>query len=449
MDDVTARPEVIVIGAGLTGLVAAYRLLRQGCGVTVLESNHAPGGMVSTFRMGREDLEHIYHHIFTSDRHVLDLSRELGLENRIDWLAPRNALYMNRRLFPFTTPGDLLSFSPIPLVERFRTGLAVLKASRVKDWQAMEGVTAADWLKRQSGRTAYRCLWEPLLRSKFDRDADEVSAVWIWNKFKLRGGSRDKAVDTERLGYMQGSFGVLVDGLVRAIREAGGRILFGRTVFDLGRRPEDGRFRISCIRDDGSREDGTADALVATVSGQRFASMSAGLGLPDSYMKKVRDVRYKADLCLVMRLSESLSPYYWTTVCDDLPFVLVIEHTRLTGLREYGGHIVYLSRYLDPSDPLWTESDGTIFRRFTDGLEILYPGFSRSLVQDWRVTRTRYAQPVILRDYSDRMPEMRTPVDGVFLAGMAQIYPEDRGMNYAIRLADEASDGVLDFLSKR
>lgn len=151
---------------------------------------------------------------------------------------------------------------------------------------------------------------------------------------------------------------------------------------------------------------------------------------------------------MVLRLKKSLSEYYWTTVCDHLPFVVVVEHTNLTSLRKYGGHVVYLSRYLDISDPLWTQSDSDIYKLFCKGLSEMYPDFNSTDVKDWRLTRTRYAQPVIGKGYSSNMPEMRTPEEGLFLAGMAQIYPEDRGMNYAIRLGSESARAVTDYFSK-
>lgn len=199
------------------------------------------------------------------------------------------------------------------------------------------------------------------------------------------------------------------------------------------------RYQVSCILDSCSQAAFVADSVIAAVSSRQFANITTGLNLTDDYQKRIRQVRYKGDLCLVLRLAKSLSPYYWTTVCEDLPFVVVVEHTHLTGPDPYGGHVIYLSRYLDVTHSLWIQSDGEIFRQFTQGLKTLYPAFDLRDVLDWRLRRTRYAQPVITCGYKERQPAMQTPAPGVFLAGMAQIYPEDRGMNYAVRTADEAA----------
>ncbi|MHB1484342.1 MAG: NAD(P)/FAD-dependent oxidoreductase [Saccharofermentanales bacterium] len=443
---------VCIIGAGITGLTAAYRLSCLGYKVTVIECTMNSGGMVSTFSMGWEKIEHIYHHIFTSDKYVIDLAEELSVDDQMQWLEPKDALFINKHLYPFTSPADLLRFKPIPFIDRIRTGLMVLKAKKIDDLSVLESMTAKKWLLQGSGQRSYDTLWKPLLRSKFDDDSDTVSAVWIWNKFKLRGSSRSKSIHKESLGYMNGGFGTLVNALVKGIESNGGSILYGYTALDISKevnKSTSGKtFRISCVLSDCSSVVLKSDSVIATLSGVRFANMTRDLSLPALYIKKAMNVKYKGNLCLVLRLKKSLSPYYWTTVCDPLPFVVVIEHTNLTSLRKYGGHVVYLSRYLDISDPLWTQSDSDIYKLFCKGLAEIYPDFTPADVKDWRLTRTRYAQPVINQAYPVHMPEMKTPEDGLVLAGMAQIYPEDRGMNYAIRLGNDAAGVVSEYFSK-
>lgn len=434
----TAGNRICIIGAGLTGLVAGYRLAKAGFEVSLVESTLEAGGMIASFHMGDERIEYIYHHMFTSDKLLEDLLEELGLHNKLQWYRSNEALYSGQKLYRFSTPVDLLKFRAIPFRQRLKTGYTVLKAGRLTDFLGLEDQTAAEWLIRQNGEQAYRQLWSPLLRSKFDLDAEDVSAVWIWNKFRLRAGSR--ASGGSCLGYLKGSFGQLADALIQSIQEKGGRVLFGHTATNISRlQSKAGAYRVSCVLDNSSSVRVATDAVLCTLSGRQFASMTAGLSLPDDYLAKIRAIRYKSDLCLVLRLSRSLSPYYWTTICDESPFVVIVEHTNLTGLDGYRGHVVYLSRYIDTTDPLWTRPDGEIFTLFIQGLTRIYPDFSAQDVIDWRLRRTRYAQPVISRQYSQKMPSIDTPEPGVKLAGMAQIYPEDRGMNYAVRLGETAA----------
>ncbi len=435
-----------IIGAGLTGLVAADKLQQAGFDVLVLESTLHPGGMLSSFRMGSTQIEYIYHHIFTSDEHIMSLLKDLNLDRRLTFHESREALVSQGKVYPFSTPLDLLKFSPIPLSQRLQTGLAVLRAGQLGNWQELESQTAAQWLRQSSGDRAYERIWKPLLKSKFDQDAEKVSAVWIWNKFKLRGSSRQKGSGKSSLGYLTGSFSIVVDELVKRIERNGGQILTGQTAMNIRRqntKSDCPAYQIACVQSDCKTSTWTVDGIVATTSGRQFSNFAAGLNLPDDYMAKVRGVQYKGDLCLILRLSRGLSDKYWTTCCDDLPFVVVVEHTNLISPDAYGGHVIYLSRYLDASNRLWTEPDGEIYRQFVRALQKVYPAFSTCDVIDWRLRRIRYAQPVIGCNYSQNFPAMDTPDPSVKLAGMAQIYPEDRGMNYAVRLGHEAADSII------
>lgn len=439
---------VCVIGGGVTGLTAAYRLGKAGYLVTVVEQNPEAGGMLSSFYTGGSRLEHIYHHIFTSDTHVRSLADELGLEDQIEWYHPRDALLSGRHLYPFTGPMDLLRFRAIPLWDRIRTGLLVLRAGRMRNFAALEQQTAADWLRRQGGRRAYETLWKPLLRAKFDTDAEEVSAVWIWNKFKLRGGSRKGGKGRETLGYMRGSFGRMVDRLVEEIGAVGGNVLTRTTALDISKR-ENGGYAVTCILEDCSARTLSCDAVIACIAGRQFANIAGALRLPREYLEKVTSVTHKANLCLTLRMYHPLTDFYWTTICDSLPFVVMVEHTNLTGTDPYRGAVVYLSRYLGITDPLWTCTDDDIYRLFCGELDRILPSFSSSQVIEWRVRRTRYAQPVVLRDYGQRVAGIDTPDPGVKLAGMAQIYPQDRGVNYAIALAGRAASAVEAYLEEK
>jgi protoporphyrinogen oxidase len=452
MTQTSNRPCICVIGAGLTGLTAAHRLLDAGFEVIILESTLKAGGMLSSFTLGQEPIEYIYHHIFTSDNHVAALAAEMGLANQIAWYPSREALFSGGVLYPFSAPIDLLRFKAIPFWQRIKTGMTVLKAARISDWQSLESQTAADWVRQQSGEQSFDRLWKPLLCSKFEHDAEEISAVWIWNKFKLRGHSRDKHTGKSRLGYMKGGFGTLTDKLVKSLQDRGARIFLGYTATSVNSEQTAAgkqQYQVSCVLGNCSSVEFRADAVIATISGRQFANIASSLDLPDDYMRQVRALRYKGDLCMILRLKNSLSPFYWTTVCDNSPYVVVVEHTNLTGPDRYGGHVIYLSRYLDASSPLWTQPDGEIFRQFTQGLIHMYPAFNPADIIDWRLRRTRYAQPVISCGYSTRLPAMKTPQPGVFLAGMAQIYPEDRGMNYAIRLGGEAAVAVSQYFADR
>src|SRR3954462_1759140 len=118
---------IAVLGAGVAGLVAALRLTEAGHTVDVYERWPGLGGQAATLDVGQgHRLQGYYHHLFPSDRHITDLCAELGLEDDIAWVPSSMAFLRDGALWPFTTPKDLLRFTPLSFRDRIRMGLAVL-----------------------------------------------------------------------------------------------------------------------------------------------------------------------------------------------------------------------------------------------------------------------------------------------------------------------------------
>lgn len=424
-----------IIGSGLTGLTAGYRLARAGHHIEVFEQNEFAGGLASAIRAGNENLDRFYHHIFVSDSDLISLSEELNIDGTINWYEPKNAIFLGNCLYPFTTPVDLIRFKPISIFSRIRMGMTVLNAKLIRDYRHLESVTARDWIIKHSGKDTYEKIFAPLLCSKFDTDADDISGTWIWNKFKLRGSSRGKNFFKEKLGYMDGGFITLVNALIGKISEYGGVIRLNARAERI-EKAANGKWHVFTQK--GIFE---YDTILFTCAPQVLAEICR---LPEDYERHLNALRYKSNLCLLLELSKSLSSYYWITVSQkDIPFVLMIEHTNLVGMKEYGSHIVYLSRYLDPENQLFNASDNEITGKFISGIKKVFPDFKEEYILRARLHRARFAQPVITLNYNNLMPGIKTPLEGLYLASMAQIHPEDRGLNYSVQLGEAAAKTIL------
>jgi protoporphyrinogen oxidase len=420
-------PQAVVIGAGFTGLSAAWELARRGIGVTVLESDREVGGLAGSFAVGGNRLEKFYHHWFTNDRHVNQLVRDLGVEDAIVFRPTRTGMYYANRFHRLSTPRDVLRFDALSFAGRLRLGLLALRARQVKDWRALERRTAAEWLLELGGPEVYRVVWQPLLEGKFGPYGPQISAVWIWNKLKLRGGSRD-ATGAEMLAYYRGGFAALAEQLAKAIRDAGGTIRLGSAATSLVTH----RGRVAGVQSGPTLY--PADAVIATPALPVVAELLEPHTTAD-YIGRLRQIRYLANVCLVLELDRSLSETYWLNVNDPtFPFVGVIEHTNFEPAASYGGrHIVYLSKYLPESAALWRMGDADVLEFAVPHLQRMFPAFSRRWILDAHVWRARWSQPIVEREYGSLIPGRETPLPGLYLATMAQVYPEDRGTNYAIR----------------
>ena len=419
-----------IVGGGATGLTAAYRLSGSGHDVVLFESGDKIGGLVETVTVGSDELESFYHHIFTSDTRIINMIDELGLTEKLQWFSPKNGIYINRKLYPFTSPMDLMRFKELSLLERFRMGLLIPKAKFIKDWSALEPFTSEEWITKNAGRNVYEKVWNPLMVSKFDLDSDAVSAVWVWNKFKLRGTSRGKNLNKELLGYMAGSFSLIYKAMAEELEKKGGKIKYSTPVTRIEPCP-DGMLQ---IHTENLNE--TFDKVIVATAPRILTNIVPSL--PSWYVEKLDKIRYKSNICMLIEVRERLSDYYWITVAEkDSPFVLVIEHTNLVKTDRYGSHIIYLSRYIDENNELFLLPDEAVSKYFINYLKKMFPEWNESSIIRTQVNRAKYAQPVIFKNYSGIKPEFETPIPNLYLASMAQIYPEDRGQNYSIALGEE------------
>lgn len=429
--------EVIVIGAGYTGLSAAYDLCKAGHKVTIYEKDSDIGGLAGTFELepGMR-VEKFYHHWFTNDIDVLGLIDELGLSHLKQYHSSNTGLYFTNSIFRLASPLDLLSFPGIPFIDRIRTGLMALIARRVNDWKPLESISAEDWLVKIGGRKAYDAIWKPLMQGKFGVEAPNVSAVWMWNKLKLRGSSRNKK-GGESLVYFGGGFGALTDGIRKSLEALGVNICLNTGVHKII--TENGK-AVGVETDRGTHK---AQAVLCTVPLPQFLKMTPDL--PGDYQAKCQEIRFLGNSCLALRLSRSLSSTYWLNVADpSFPFVGIIEHTNLDAKENYGGdHIVYLSKYLPTTEKLFSFTTDEMLDYCIPFIKRIFPEFDRSWILSHHVWKAHYSQPVITKNYSQMIPSLKTPIDGLWLCTMAQIYPEDRGTNYAVRYGRRVAKEIL------
>jgi protoporphyrinogen oxidase len=434
--------DAIIVGAGFTGLTAALNLARAGRKVLILEKDKGPGGLAGTFEFkDGVTVEKFYHHWFNNDEYVPEIARELGVENSIVTQPSRTGMYFNGRLWRLSTPLDLLKFTPLSLLDRIRLGLLVFKVRKVRDWKSIEHLSIREWLEPLCGKNVFRIVWEPLIESKFSVYADAVNAVWFWKKLVLRGSTRDKQ-GGEQLAYFRGGFGRLAQHMADAIVEKGGEIRYGVDV--SGATVAGGRV-VSLKTSEGEV---AAKQFLFTPSFPIIADILDQVADPE-WLKSLRRVNYLGNMCLVLELDRSLSDTYWLNVNDPgFPFVGVIEHTNFDPPQNYKGkHLVFVSRYLATQDPVWGYSDEQYLDFAIEHLQRMFPEMKRSWILDAKVWRAEYAQPVTERDYSTYVPGTATPFTNAMISTMAQIYPEDRGTNYAIREGEAAAARIDELLA--
>ena len=437
-----------IIGGGAAGLAAAYELTKSGHYAQVFEQAPFLGGQASTFEVGGGQLERGYHHLFVSDVDMTGLIHELGLGHKLAWLESKVGLFHGGKIWSFSTPMDLLRFKPLSFPQRIRVGLWTFVLQKTKNWRKFEGITAQDWIIRKMGQRAYRVIWEPLLRGKFGEHYDQVSMTWLWGKVYLRVASRGKGLQKESLGYPMGSFGEVFEALGERIAGQGGEVHISagvkRVVVENGvatglevELPDRGPEIIN-------PEIINYDAIIATTPSYVFTRLAPAL--PDDYREKLEGIRYLSAVLMILVLDRPLSSKYWISIADTtLPFVAIIEHTNMIDRSLYGGrHIVYISNYPSRESELYQKSAEELLEDFVPQLRKINPDFDRSWILEYFHHKVDGAQPIVGVNYGRRIPSHRTPLKGLYLANTTQIYPEDRGTNYSVRMGRRVAAMVLE-----
>lgn len=437
-----------IIGGGAAGLAAGYRLSKSGHKVSIYETSPFLGGQASTFDVGGSPLERGYHHLFTSDTDIIDLIGELNLGHKLKWIESTVGIFHNGKIYNFVTPLDLLRFDPISIVNRLRLGLVTLYLKRYKDWRKLESITADQWIRKYAGSSVYNVVWGPLLRGKFGEEYfTKVAMPWFWGKIQTRFASRGKGLkgmQKEKLGYPIGSFGEIFEQLSKQIHVMGNEVKISTPVKRIV--VSDGRASGLEYIENGKTIIKNFDAVLSTTPSYIFPKLVEGL--PAWYLNKLSKVDYLAAVLLILILDRPISNIYWLNIADrTIPFVGVIEHTNLIDSHNYGGkHIVYLTNYLSTDHPLYNKTHEELLEEYIPHLTKINPDFKRSWIENSYHHKVNAAQPIVTTNYSEIIPEHRTPIKGLYLANTTQVYPEDRGTNYSVRMGKKVAKFIIDDL---
>jgi len=433
---------IAIIGAGVAGLAAAYDLSKKGYRVTIFEAAPQVGGLAAGFKAPHWDwtLEKYYHHWFQSDKHILGLIAELGWSDRVRFPRPYTVVYQNGRFQPLDSIPEAIKFTlhNFPLLDTLRFGAVGLYLRLTPWWRPLERVTADAWMRKWVGERVYNALWRPLLVGKFgEENLNRVNMAWLWARLKSR---------TTRLGTFEGGFQAFLDALARILQQQNVDIRLGTPVTAIRHRPDSqaGPWLVHTATDALA-----CDAVISTSSPAAMASLAPQL--PESYSRQLQGLQSMGAVVLVLTLKQRLTSYYWHNLPKEagFPFLALVEHTNYIGPEHYGGdHIVYCGDYLPPDHEYFELSKEQLLQRFLPALKRFNPDFDPSwLKQSW-LWRTRYAQPIPQLNHSRNIPSIRTPLPGLYFASMSQVYPWDRGTNYAVAMGrDVAAMAHADFVT--
>ncbi len=421
--------KIAVIGAGFGGLAAAFDLRIAGHQVTIFESADYVGGLASGFKEPGWDwsVEKFYHHWFATDKHMLGLIRDLGWEDQVLFPRPLTVMYHNGNFYPFDSVFKMALFPGLGWgFNKIRFGFVGLFLRLTNNWMALEKITADEWMRKWAGPAVYEKMWEPLLIGKFGPYYKDVNMAWMWARIKAR---------TTRLGTFEGGFQHFADKFAERLRLMGIEIRLGTRVKFI--KKGSGK---SLLVDAGPIE--SYDKVLVTTSPNLLAKMSPDL--PEHYLQGLLELKSMGAVVMVLSLNHQLSEqgYYWFNLPKEqgYPFLALVEHTNFVPSDKFGGdHIIYAGDYLEMGHEYFAMSDEELLERFMPAFKKFNPAFSREWIKKTWVFKTNYAQPVPLVNHSKNVPGIETPIEGLYFASMSQVYPWDRGTNFAVEIGRRAA----------
>ncbi len=428
-----------ILGGGALGLTLAWRLAQAGERVVVFEREQEAGGLAAGFRVGAAGevaapwLEKFYHHLFATDRDAIALIEELGLGDKLTWRAPNSSMLIGGKPYRLDSdPRSILALSPLSLLDRLRLGAGGAILKFLPSPEPLAGATAASWLSRWMGRPAYETIWKPMLEGKFGARADEIAMPWMWARAHYR---------SLRLGYLHGGFQQIYEALAAGIVARGGEVRLGAEVRALTPQGQpDGGLRVSSA---AGEEDFAR--VISTLPTRVTCRITPDL--PADYRARYEWGEAFGAHCLILALDRSLLPkhIYWLAIGDaGYPFLSAIEHTNFIGPEEYGGRrLVYFGNYVPMDHPVLRETPEQALARYLPGIQRLNPAFEREWITQMWGFAAPWAQPIVTREYPRHIPPHETPIPNLYVANMFQVYPQDRGQNYSIRLANRLAARLL------
>jgi len=430
--------KIAIIGAGVTGMAAAWDLVRAGHDVTLYEAESAVGGLAGGFRDENWawSLEKFYHHWFQSDVDVLKLAEEMGVRDQIIFPRPKTSFWIDGKILRSEISPSAL-FLPLSLIAKLRFGAVGAFVKLFPFWKPLERVTADAFFLRFMGEEAYGKFFRPLLIGKFGEQYDKVNMAWMWARVKTR---------TLRLGIFTGGFQAFLDTMAQAITDRGAKICLNTPVEKIELVNMQPTLTIK-------GEQHSFDRVLTTTSPKLLLKMAPALA-NTNYGDQAANLSSIGALCVILATKQQLltDGTYWLNLPANspdkkksrFPFLALVEHTNWMDKANYGGdHLLYLGDYVPANHEYFRLTDEEVVERFTAALPTINPAFSKDWIRKAWVFRAPYAQPVPYINHSEDIPALQTPLPGVFWGSMSQVYPWDRGTNYAVRMGREIAHMML------
>lgn len=339
-------------------------------------------------------------------------------------------LFHGGRIFRFGSVTDLINFTPFDWVTKLRFLLTSSFLGTLANWRHYEHISASSWLIKYAGKKVFSTIWKPLLEVKFGKFAEAIPLSWLIGRMRQRLKSRRGT--NEKLGYLDGSLKILLDRLLERLTDMQVELVNSAKVHEIltsnaeviGVKTNKGAY--------------LGNKTLMTIPCPHIASMVKSLD--EVLADRLQTIQYFGAICVVLQLSRKLGDIYWLNVAESgFHFGGVIEHTNFIPAEKYEGtHLIYLSRYFTADESIATWSEADIKDRMLTQLKVIYADFDPESVKQIFVFKAPYAATYCHLDFSQSIVPVNTSLKNFFIANMMHVYPDERSLNNACKVAANA-----------
>lgn len=419
---------MVIIGAGMSGLGAAIKLLTQGYACTLIEQASAVGGLAGSFVIQGKYFPFGYHHILSEDKPLLEALKAFNIYPKVRWKKGKVLFAIDRGIYDLTSPRDFWKF-PMPIWSKIRfvlfMGYCFLKA----DW-SMDLGNAKDWLDKMAGNVVRQTIFDPLMDIKYGLPSEYLSANWLGSRLHYQEFAKP-------LGYIPGTdwTQVLNEKMEAEVKRLGGTIVLNAQV--TGIKVDQGVVTGVEYEKEGKTEMLKTSILINTAPPASFLKW---LTYEDPQLTQIE---YLDALSLILETKQVLPRELYLLSCLSPRYsfggIFTLSSLNQTLGVQQGTVINFFTTLSRGAEHLRDKTKEELLQIYQVDFEKLF-GFK--LAPAWsHLSFIKNYSPKFLKGYQN--PDPRGKVKGIYFAGNYLTYPTITSTGSALASGQLAADCII------
>lgn len=411
---------IIIIGGGISGLVAAEKLSENNIKVILFEQDNQLGGLAKSIYYKKKNLPITYHHLMTVDNYTLKWIKKYGLIKHINWKKISMSFWYNFKPYLLTLPYHIFFFSPLDINSRlklFKLGVNVF--FNKKKNKKIENISAEKWLRKSYSNNIVDNFFKPLALIKFG-DLSSVSAAWLSSRLHEAARTREK--------YAYLPCKILIDGISKKIKKNNGKIYLKAKVCEIKKN------KIEVIIN-SRKKIFTAKKIISSIPPPKLAKI---LKVKNNLKKELKNIKYIPVISAIITSKSLFLKSYWNIFIKPLlSFGGIFSHSFIYPTLIKNEHIYYIFSYINPTHQLYEASVKEIIEKYKKDISKIN---NKIKIKFIHISKIKYASPIFSLNYKNLSIKLS---QFVYLTGVYKEYPTTRTINSAIKSGLKTANYIL------